>query len=1034
MSDSRSRISDLYHRALARPAEERRAFLDEACGGDAALRQELESLLRYESGAVDFLERPAAAAAVSGATVSQAMLDTRVGPYRIVSLLGAGGMGEVYRAHDSKLGRDVALKILPSHLTGDAERRARFAREARVLATLNHPNIGAIYGLEDAEGLAALVLELVEGPTLADRLARGRLPVPQALAIARQIAEALDAAHEKGIVHRDLKPANIVLHGPEGSRDLRVKVLDFGLAKLMAASLGQGVELQAGSLAGTEDGRILGTPAYMSPEQARGETVDKRTDIWAFGCVLFEMLTGQPAFHGDTATDTLARVVDHEPDWTALPADTPDPVRRLMRRCVQKDSTRRLRDIGDGRMDLEEAMSAASSSTVGVPRKTRRRMARVLLLTASLMTIAGILWLSVRDREMPGREPLAGGRAPVVAASMQISRLTFDAGLQTDPTLSPDGRYVAYSWNDAGNFDIYTQPIGGGRPVRVTDHAAHDWQPDWSVHDEIVFRSERDGGGLYVVPPTGGHERRLASFGSFPLWSPDGKEIIFTSAPAGIRYIVGRDGGEPRACEPCSPGAYGWYDDGLLISMLYTEAPPQLTPHLRVIELHTGAVRSWSISETVVTTFRELAIRVQPSLHPVVVWSPDMDALYFVGDSRGVSVVWRLDVDRSSRTVTGGPHRVAAMAADATRVSAARSTAALAFAAADRTPRLWSYPLDTSGRRISARPAALTSGETHSRNPDITPDGRLLTYSVSRPGGLAGVELRTMTTRDRVERTLRVSDPSRGELRDLLRLSPDGKHVVFRYIPPESTGRGRGGGILGPQNLRLIDLDTDAERDLTRTRAGVVLPNGWSSDGRFVVATFARHRLEPEVNATSEPTMDVSRADVHAGAPMSIGLLPLDAAPDAESRMRIVTTSEGSLWQPSMSPNGHWIAFVTTRGGVFRIAIVGSADGEWRQPREPKDWRYLDSDLAAKDKPRWSIDGRQLYYTSARGGLLNVWATAFDPASGTIGEAIQVTRFDGPGEQMPAELGGLEIGVARDMLIVPTLRPTGGIWLLHPAR
>ncbi len=299
-SDQRNRISDLYHRARERTPGERAAFLKDACDGDDGLRQEVESLLEFESPSARFLERPAADVAAEAAGVTS-MIDRQIGPYTIVAPLGAGGMGEVYRARDSKLGRDVAIKILPSHFTADPERRSRFAREARTLATLNHPHIGAIYGLEEADGVSALVLELVEGQTLADRLERGPLPLPQALAIARQIAEALDAAHEKGIVHRDLKPANIVLQGAPDrlSADVRAKVLDFGLAKPMATD-GAAAPTQgpSDSFGGTADGRILGTPAYMSPEQARGLTVDKRTDIWAFGCVLFEMLAGRRAIRG----------------------------------------------------------------------------------------------------------------------------------------------------------------------------------------------------------------------------------------------------------------------------------------------------------------------------------------------------------------------------------------------------------------------------------------------------------------------------------------------------------------------------------------------------------------------------------------------------------------------------------------------------------------------------------------------------------------------------------------------------------------
>ena len=269
---------------------------------------------------------------------------TRLGTYEIVAPLGAGGMGEVYRARDSKLGRDVAIKILPSHFTADPERRSRFAREARLLATLNHPHIGAIYSVEEADGVRGLVLELIEGETLAERIARahGGLPLPDALAIARQISDALDAAHERGIIHRDLKPANIKIT-PQGV----VKVLDFGLAK--AASI-DGSPVDPGE---SRHGAIIGTAAYMSPEQARGLSVDRRTDVWAFSCVLYEMLAGRPAFPGDTASDTIAKILEREPDWSALPAATPAPIRRLMLRGLTKDQRHRLRDIGDIRIEID---------------------------------------------------------------------------------------------------------------------------------------------------------------------------------------------------------------------------------------------------------------------------------------------------------------------------------------------------------------------------------------------------------------------------------------------------------------------------------------------------------------------------------------------------------------------------------------------------------------------------------------------------------------------------------------------------------
>src|SRR5262245_51211643 len=276
---------------------------------------------------------------------------SRIGPYELLSRLGAGGMGDVYRARDSQLGRDVAIKLLPAIFLSDPDRLARFERESRVLASLNHPNIAAIYAVEPVEGSRALVLELVEGPTLADRITKGPVPLAEVLPIARQIAEALEAAHEKGIVHRDLKPANIKL-APTGL----VKVLDFGLAKLGAGEAGGAGGTGRDDLsnsptftAGTQQGVILGTAAYMSPEQARGQAVDKRTDIWAFGCVLFEMLTGTAPFGGATVTDTLAAILQRDPDWTLLPSTTPVGIRKLLRRCLEKDPTRRLHDVADAR-------------------------------------------------------------------------------------------------------------------------------------------------------------------------------------------------------------------------------------------------------------------------------------------------------------------------------------------------------------------------------------------------------------------------------------------------------------------------------------------------------------------------------------------------------------------------------------------------------------------------------------------------------------------------------------------------------------
>jgi serine/threonine protein kinase len=283
---------------------------------------------------------------------------TRLGPYEITAKIGVGGMGEVWCATDTNLGRQVAIKILPDAFAHDPERLARFEREAKTLASLNHPNIAQIYGLEKTDSIGALVMELVEGPTLADRLAHGPLPVDEALPIAKQIAEALEAAHEQGIVHRDLKPANIKVR-----EDGTVKVLDFGLAKALESAPHSSDASRSPTItspAMTRMGVILGTAAYMSPEQASGTPADKRADIWAFGCVLFEMLTGRRAFAGDTVPDTIAGILEREPEWSALPGATPPTVKRLLTRCLEKNRKRRLQPIGDARIEVEDALDGAS--------------------------------------------------------------------------------------------------------------------------------------------------------------------------------------------------------------------------------------------------------------------------------------------------------------------------------------------------------------------------------------------------------------------------------------------------------------------------------------------------------------------------------------------------------------------------------------------------------------------------------------------------------------------------------------------------
>ena len=323
---------------------------------------------------------------------------TRLGIYEVTAKIGEGGMGEVYQARDTTLDRDVALKVLPEAFTADPDRLARFQREAKVLASLNHPNIGGIHGLEESGETQALVLELIEGPTLADRIAEGPVPVEEALNIAKQIADALEAAHDQGIVHRDLKPANVKVRS-----DGTVKVLDFGLAKAVTPEVGGtgGSDAATMSLsAATQVGMVVGTAAYMSPEQAKGKVVDKRTDIWAFGAVLYEMLTGTRAFPGDDVSDTFASVLAREPAFDALPVSVPSGVRRLLTRCLEKDQQKRLRDLTEGFLQMEDAAARAEvvTATVGLPAPELRVWQRPIPAAIGGMVVAAVVGLAAYFR------------------------------------------------------------------------------------------------------------------------------------------------------------------------------------------------------------------------------------------------------------------------------------------------------------------------------------------------------------------------------------------------------------------------------------------------------------------------------------------------------------------------------------------------------------------------------------------------------------------------------------------------------------
>jgi serine/threonine-protein kinase len=520
---------------------------------------------------------------------------TRLGPYEILAPLGAGGMGEVYKAHDTRLKRDVAIKVLPAALASDPDRMARFEREARLLASLDHPNIGAIYGLEESNGTRALILALIEGPTLSDRIAAGPIPLDETVPIAQQMAEALEYAHERGVIHRDLKPANVKIT-PEGT----VKVLDFGLAKALSgepdapsASISPTLTMRA-----TQAGVILGTAAYMAPEQAKGKPVDRRADIWAFGVVLFEMLTSKPPFSGDSVAEIMASTIKEEPNLDRLPPSTPLGVRRLIERCLIKDPSQRLRDIGEARIALQnlgkepEAAARVESTT--------SRPGKLPWIAAGVMTAfaAVALWSPWRV-EKPVARPLVrldvdlgadvslpvpgpGGRDFAISpdgtrlayvsgtpAKLLVRRLdqpnattlpgTEDAG---KPFFSPDGQWVGF----LANHKVSKISVEGGAVVPLFGDSSTFGGASWDKKDSIIL-SEATSKGLLRIPPDGGPPETVAKLGTGetalnqPQVLPGGKAILFSATGVsgedrntvevltlsdGHRKVVARGGANPR--------------------------------------------------------------------------------------------------------------------------------------------------------------------------------------------------------------------------------------------------------------------------------------------------------------------------------------------------------------------------------------------------------------------------------------------------------------------------------------------------------
>jgi len=682
------------------------------------------------------------------------MIGSTLAHYRITAKLGEGGMGEVYRATDTKLDREVAIKVLPAAFTEDKERLARFEREAKLLAQLQHPNIASIFGIEDDHGTKALIMELVEGPTLAERLEQGALPLDESLSLAKQIAEALEEAHEKGIVHRDLKPQNV-----KASKEGRVKVLDFGLAKAMdpmgaasgAASASQLAASPTLTLGATVQGVILGTAAYMAPEQAKGMAVDKRGDIWAFGVVLYEMLSGTKLFDAPTVPETLAQVLMRAPDLEALPASTPPALRRLLRRCLERAPKNRLHDIADARLVIDDliagkvepgAEAVAAASPAGGSRALRLAALGAIVVAAAAGFVVG----------RGGNAPAATETRPVRALSFR--KLTFRPGFEANPRLSPDGRSLFYQAEreGGGDSDIFFVPVGGKRPIDLTaDSKENDWWPAVSPDGEtIAFRSERDGGGIYLMGTTGESPRRLIDDCFDPEWSPDGSRIVCTTNPAGdpfdrsgrgrLRVVELTTGAVSELTSEGDAAAPAWSPDGRWIAAWGLRAE--------------GGQRDLWLVPAKGGERRELTSDAAFDWNPV--WSADSAWLYFLSDRGGLPNLWRLRIDGATGRAVGEPENVVLPSEFV--IMASRTGERWVYASRALRSTIEKAAFDPVKERFVGAPERVLEMTTELQSLDLSPDGSTIAYTTVFPrqdlfvaalGGGSPVQLTDDPARDR---------------------------------------------------------------------------------------------------------------------------------------------------------------------------------------------------------------------------------------------------------------------------------------------